>query len=52
MSHNLSSSSLAFTIYVRPILEYCSVAWNPMLKKDIEILEKVQRYAKSDVKST
>ena len=30
----------AFTIYVRPILEYCSVAWNPILKRDIETLGK------------
>ena len=33
----------AFTTYVRPRLEYCSVVWNPVLKKDIENLEKVQR---------
>jgi len=25
------------------ILEYCSVPWNPMLEKDIETLEEVQR---------
>ena len=44
MSRDLTSLVRAFTIYVRPTLEYyCSVAWNPMLKKDIETLEKVQR---------
>jgi len=43
MSRDLTSLIRAFTTYVRPILEYCTVAWNPTLKKDIEILEKVQR---------
>jgi len=32
-----------FKTYVRPIVEYCSVIWSPYLKKDIEILENVQR---------
>jgi len=43
MSRDLTSLVEAFTIYVRPILEDCSVTWNPMLKKDIEALAKVQR---------
>ena len=30
-------------MYVRPILEYSSVAWNPYLIKDIKTLESVQR---------
>ena len=30
--------------YVRPILEYCSPVWSPHLKKDIEALERVQKY--------
>ena len=33
----------AFKIYVRPILEYCSVVWNPCTVKDIITLESVQR---------
>jgi len=32
-----------FCVYCRPILEYASSAWNPFLKKDIVLLEKVQR---------
>jgi len=30
-------------VYVRPILEYCSVVWNPSLIKDINAIEAVQR---------
>ena len=33
----------AFVTYVRPILEYGSVTWNPMLTKNIELIERVQR---------
>jgi len=33
----------AFTVYVRPILEYNSVIWSPYLKKEISQIEKVQR---------
>ena len=29
--------------YVRPLLEYCSPAWNPHFKCDIDVDEKVQR---------
>ena len=32
----------AFIVYVRPIVEYCSVVWSSSLKKDIELIEKVQ----------
>ena len=33
----------AFIAYVRPILEYNFIIWSPCLKKDIELLGKVQR---------
>ena len=32
----------AFIVYVRPIVEYCSVVWSPCLKQDIDSVEKVQ----------
>ena len=32
-----------FTVYVRPLLEYCSTVWSPHLHKDIEAIERVQR---------
>ncbi len=34
---------LAFNVYVRPILEYCSPVWNPCLIGNIKVLESVQR---------
>ena len=32
-----------YTTYVRPHLEFAIAAWNPYLKKDINLIEKVQR---------
>ena len=34
----------AYIVYVRPILEYCSSVWSPHKIRDIEALERVQRY--------
>jgi len=33
----------AFTVYVRPLLEYCSPVWNPHYHGDIAKIESVQR---------
>ena len=33
----------AFTVYVRPLLDYCSPVWSPVYKTDIELIERVQR---------
>ena len=42
-SKDVNLMKKAFLVYVRPILEYCSVVWNPYLICDINRLEKVQR---------
>ena len=33
----------AFTVYVRPLLEYCSQVWSPHTKRDVDRIESVQR---------
>ena len=34
-----------YTSFIRPHLEYATVAWDPFLKKDIELIEDVQKFA-------
>ena len=38
-----------FISIVRPHLEYCASVWNPYLKKNIELIENVQRRATKHV---
>ena len=44
---NISKDLFAFLYktYVRPHLEYCASIWSPSLAKDIDVLEKVQKWA-------
>jgi len=43
VSRNINLLTRAFITYVRPLLEYNCVAWSPHLKRDIELIEQVQR---------
>ena len=43
MSRDATIITRAFTIYVRPILEYCTPVWSPHNIGDINTLENVQR---------
>ena len=43
LSRDVTLLTRAFTVYVRPILEYNCVVWSPHLKQDIEKIERVQR---------
>ena len=45
---NYKEKSLIIPLYkaiFRPHLEYCIHAWNPHLRKDVDMLEKIQRRA-------
>ena len=43
VSRTLSLWKTLYTTYIRPHLEFAIAAWNPYLKKDVKILERVQR---------
>jgi hypothetical protein len=43
LSRSASNFIRAFMCYVRPLLEYASVVWNPWLLQDINLIENVQR---------
>jgi len=48
MSYHHSSEQTLRQLYVclvRPRLEYASPVWNPYLQKDVNLLEKIQRFA-------
>jgi Reverse transcriptase (RNA-dependent DNA polymerase)/Endonuclease-reverse transcriptase len=42
-SRNPNNLIRAFKSYVRPLVEYASPVWNPYLKQDIDLIERVQR---------
>ena len=48
---NITSFKILYKSIVRPILEYCSVIWNPIYKSDAQEIEKVQRRATKIVPS-
>ena len=43
VSRNVELLTRAFVTYVRPLFEYNSVIWSHSLKRDIALLEQVQR---------
>ena len=43
VSRNVELLTRAFVTYVRPLLQHNSVIWSPSLKRDIALLEQVQR---------
>ncbi|GMT09751.1 hypothetical protein PFISCL1PPCAC_1048, partial [Pristionchus fissidentatus] len=43
-TNNVEILIKAYSIYIRPILESASMVFNPYLKRDKEVLEKVQNY--------
>ena len=40
-----ATRALAYTTLVRPKMEYCASVWDPHLKGDVEILERINRRA-------
>ncbi len=44
LTDDLTALLMAYKIYVRPSLEYCTPIWDPMLLGDVDKIERVQRY--------
>ncbi len=44
LTTNCETLGLAYKTFVRPSLEYCSSIWQPIYMKDLDKLERVQRY--------
>ena len=42
-TNDIATLLSAYTVYVRPIVEYASVVWSPHLLRDIAVIESVQR---------
>ena len=40
-----ATRALAYTTLVRPKMEYCAAVWDPHLKEDVDVLERVNRRA-------
>ena len=43
VSQNVNLLVRVFVVYVRPLLEYNSSLWSPSLKRDVTLIEQVQR---------
>jgi hypothetical protein len=41
--HNVDLYMSAFNTYVKPVVEYCNYVWNPVLCRDIDVIENIQR---------
>ena len=47
--HKFANHVSIICLIVRPHLEYCIQAWRPYRKKDIDMLDRVQRTNKLDI---